>query len=435
MDSRITVLGLGLPCVNELENISFSECTILQHPALALADVLIGGSAQQALLPDFKGRRIFVGKDIETVLQSIEENFAQKLHQVALCTGDPLFFGLGTTLCNRFGHNRITIVPASGSLQGAAALLGFLPHETYCLSLHGRDSLCELGKILPKGRGVFLLTDEKRNAGTVGNLLVQQGAYGYKVHVLGTIYMNNGIVKVLEQNIFSPEEAITYFSVKQPPMPRVVYLEPQQESPLYEGPIFGLEDEDFSTADTVITKSSARFVGLGLLGIAPEHTVWDLGAGNGTVSVEAARLAYAGKVYAMEQKAERAKHIEINKIRFKVNNLFVIHDSLPTCLIEPIKTDEPLFPPNRIFIGGGLGGSQGDAEVLLQTAWEALLPGGRVVISCILLSSLERCRHFFRKKNISYSLRFIQASHGVALGSDEFYRAFNPVQFLVSNKV
>lgn len=226
----------------------------------------------------------------------------------------------------------------------------------------------------------------------------------------------------------------------------VIWLEPKrfEARETVAGWPFGLPDLLLATENNLLTKGPVRAAGLAALGVEAGDTVWDLGAGSGAVSVEAARLAWRGQVIAVEAKAGRIPLIEENRRRFSAANLEIVHGLLPEAL-EHCLARHPR--PKRVFFGGGLGRESGDGcrgedgdgngvvpagpERIFRSAWEALLPGGRMVIHCVLLSTLEFVRAELDRLGVAAEVTCIQASRSAPLAGDIRLQAMNPV-FLVS---
>ncbi|XFA71796.1 precorrin-6Y C5,15-methyltransferase subunit CbiT [Thermosynechococcaceae cyanobacterium Okahandja] len=138
----------------------------------------------------------------------------------------------------------------------------------------------------------------------------------------------------------------------------------------------GIPDSLFERLPGIpLTQRETRLLMLSYLRLEPQSCLWDIGAGTGTIAVEAARLAADGQVIAIERDEEVVDLIQRNCDRFGVKNVQIVAGSAPECLSE-------LAPlPQRICLEGG----RPIKEVLLQ-AWEYLAPGGRLVA---IASSLE----------------------------------------------
>lgn len=452
------VIGLGLPVDGEgaASRRGFFPCPELAaHPVLAAAEVLVGGKAQLAAFADHPAEKLVVGADMAALYERLQANRRAGRIQVVLCNGDPLFFGLGARLAERFGPEALRVLPGTSSLQAAAAFLG-LPWENVTpVSLHGRSSRLPLAHALigtrAGGGPVFLLTDAANSPAAVAAFMKERGHDRYRLHLMENLHLTPEGVRAERYTSLSVDQALSLApedSGEKIPRQLVMLLEPDRPESGGQVPgwPFGLPDASLATENNLLTKAPARAAGLAALGIEAGHTVWDLGAGSGAVSVEAARLAWRGLVVAAEAKADRIRLIEENRRRFGAANLETLHGTLPGALDVCCER----FPrPDRIFIGGGLGGGSGkgfggepgkegaagagesDAGRILHKAWEALLPGGRLVIHCILLSTLEFVRDRLTRLGASVDVACIQASLSVPLAGDCRLQAQNPV-FLVS---
>jgi len=156
-------------------------------------------------------------------------------------------------------------------------------------------------------------------------------------------------------------------------------------------------------------------------------------------------------VYAVEHKPERLALIRENRRRFAVPNLEIVEGRLPRCLPDgalespaPQETaraftgeaeNGPSLPcPQRIFIGGGLGGNRADARQTLLRSWQALLPGGRLLAHCVLLSSLEIARATLLELGAQVSVTLLHAGTSTALANDMRLQAINPVFLVLGEK-
>jgi precorrin-6Y C5,15-methyltransferase (decarboxylating) len=105
--------------------------------------------------------------------------------------------------------------------------------------------------------------------------------------------------------------------------------------------------------------------------------VWDIGAGSGSVAIEAAQLASSGMVYAIETDVADYHLIVANAQTFGVKNLTPIHGLAPAVFAG-------LPAPDAVFVGG----IRQEASRLLDAAFQALRPGGRLVVNIASLEGL-----------------------------------------------
>lgn len=182
----------------------------------------------------------------------------------------------------------------------------------------------------------------------------------------------------------------------------------------------GLADDAFEQRRPVrgqITKSEVRAVSLYALGLRPDSIVWDIGAGTGSVAVEAARIAYRGAVYAVDKDADSAGLLESNVARYGNGRVNITIGPAPEALRE-------LPDPDAVFIGGG-----GTAmPQIIAAVVDRLQPGGRVVANFAAMERANATYQAMKRASMSPQLTMVAASRGREL-PDETLRleAMNPV--------
>ncbi|NPV52721.1 MAG: precorrin-6Y C5,15-methyltransferase (decarboxylating) subunit CbiT [Firmicutes bacterium] len=138
----------------------------------------------------------------------------------------------------------------------------------------------------------------------------------------------------------------------------------------------GIPDDWFIQGGVPMTKAEARTITLSRARLKRDSIIYDIGAGTGSIAVEAALLAPQGQVFAVERNPEAIGLIRQNAIRFGAGNLEIIEGEAPGALSD-------LSPADRIIIGG----SGGHLRDILCVAREKLLDGGRLVINSISLET------------------------------------------------
>jgi precorrin-6Y C5,15-methyltransferase (decarboxylating) len=180
--------------------------------------------------------------------------------------------------------------------------------------------------------------------------------------------------------------------------------------------LIGAPDSWYDHHKGLITKSEIRAITLSKLRLASEHILWDLGAGSGSVSVEASLIVKKGKIFAVEKNSERIEHIKKNKKRFDIGNLTVIQAELPEGL-------EKLPRPDRIFIGGG--GRQ--LKSIITAAAPYLKPEGMMVVNTVLIPNFEAARATLEKLDFNTEIIQVQINRSRQMPWAERLEAVNPV--------
>lgn len=260
---------------------------------------------------------------------------------VVLASGDPGFFGIVRRLLT--AGLRPTVLPAVSSVALAFARAG-LPHDTArVVSAHGRDARVALA-VVASGVRCAVLTDESTGpaqlaaAAVPGSRIVVAERLGHRdeqVHDL-----------TAEDVPAGPWRQPNVVVVDPPPLPR----RPDEGASRLAGPPpagpWALPEEAFAHRDGMVTKAEVRAWVLARLAPAPGTWVWDVGAGSGSVAVEAARLGAA--VVAVERDPEQCARIRANALAHGVH-VRVLEGAAPEAL-----AGLPGLPaPDAVFVGGG----------------------------------------------------------------------------------
>ena len=187
----------------------------------------------------------------------------------------------------------------------------------------------------------------------------------------------------------------------------------------------GIEDEAFIRGKVPMTKQEIRVLTLVKARISPTDTVWDVGAGTGSMSVEAARLAPQGHVYAVERNTEGVSLIARNREKFGVSNLTVVEGEAPEALKD--------LPDCDVAI---VGGSGSHLPKILDEISARLKPGGRVVMNCITVQTLAAALEYLRahETEFSYEAIQVQINRLQAVGAYDMAKAINPIYIVTGEK-
>ncbi|GBE55388.1 MAG TPA: precorrin-6Y C5,15-methyltransferase (decarboxylating) subunit CbiT [Euryarchaeota archaeon] len=185
---------------------------------------------------------------------------------------------------------------------------------------------------------------------------------------------------------------------------------------------FGIADNEFIRGKVPMTKEEVRAVILHRLRLNRNSIVADIGAGTGSLSIEAALLASEGRVYAVEKSSEAIGILKANIDKFGADNIEVIHGEAPEAL-------ESLPGLDRVIVGG----SSGKIEDIINGAKEKLRPGGRIVISLITLENLCTALEVL-EGSFEPEVSEIIVAKAEKLGKYKSLKARNPV-FIVSGEI
>ena len=189
---------------------------------------------------------------------------------------------------------------------------------------------------------------------------------------------------------------------------------------------FGNPDDVFAQSRPkrgLITQAETRAVALAQLDVRPTSVVWDIGAGSGSVAIEAAQLADSGQVFAIEPDPDDLSLIKANAEAFGVPNVRPIAGRAPEALAD-------LPDPDAVFIGG----TGRHVEEVLTTAFGRLAPGGRLAVNVATIDGLHSAWHTLKGLSGQVSVWQIGLSRGIEQLDRVRFQAVNPTFLLAVTK-
>ena len=348
------------------------------------------GALRPALIarPD---TRILPISPVSSALARMEE--ALVISDIAvLVGGDPLFFGIGRTLCRRFGEENVLIYPAVSSMQLAFARFRIPWDDAQFISVHGRG-MDDLVQRIGNSTKVCLLTDAKNSPASTAALLVEnmgERAGDYTVHVA--------------ENLGREDERLTTASMMEIAKStfsalNVMIITRKDEAALELPPRFGLREQEIIHSRGLITKNEVRAATLHALRLPDSGVFWDIGAGSGSVSLEAARMFPRLQIFAVEAKAEQIENILTNRMLFRAYTLKAIHGNASKVLAR-------LPDPERIFIGG----SGGELQNILEKGTGRLKPGGILVVNGVIDKTRLAAPEIMHRLGLTVSIATVSVS-------------------------
>ena len=381
------------------------------------ASLLVGSVRYLEEFPDFDGDTIRLGSDVDDVIRRIREGRWDG-DVVVLATGDPNLFGIAKRFVAEFGGDMVEIIPNVSTMQEAFARIKLSWEDAVFLSLHGRE--LRVDDII-KGIGFYnkigIFTDRRNTPSRIAGALLDRGVTGLKVYVCEEMgrekeRVTEGGIDEIATKDFSPVNVMILVRDKDTGLPEL------DDRPAFRQ-IFGMPDHLFSHREGVITKEEVRSVVLGKLRLRQGSILWDIGAGSGSVSIEAVRIMSGGRVYAIEEDAHSISLIEKNVERFSVSNLVVVRGRAPEAL-------KGLPEPDSVFIGG----SGGVIEGIITHCMDNLKPKGRLVANFVTLENLSAALDILKERGFSPEVVEISVSRSEQVSDSLYLRALNPVFIL-----
>ncbi len=354
MSPWLTVVGIGED--------GFKGLGRNARHALLRATRIIGAQRQLDLLPVcIRGER-----ELWPSPFSLEPLLARRGEPVCvLASGDPMFYGVGASLTRQVAAEELLILPTPSSVSLAAARLGWPLQEVVTLSVVARP-LAALSAHLASGVRLLVLSNDGRSPALIAALLASCGFGPSRMsvfeHLGGTDERRiDGLAVDWQHAPIADLNLVAIDCVSDPQAVRLSRLA-------------GLPDSAFKH-DGQLTKRDVRAMTLARLAPMPGEMLWDVGAGSGSIGIEWMRAHPSCRAVAIEADEGRQGLIEHNRDALGVPGLQLVRGKAPEAL-------SGLEAPDAIFIGGGV-----TRDGVLETCWQHLRPGGRLVANAVTLQS------------------------------------------------
>ena len=400
----LTIVGCGM---------GPADLTPQHHAAVDAADLLVGGPRLLAWFPNFVGETQPIAAHATSTVEGVIQQAATKRITV-LASGDALFFGIARLFLGRLPAEQLTILPNVTAAQTAASRLHLPWASLRTVTVHGRTDALPWRTILG-AEGSVIYCDHHRTPAVVAGQLVQ--AWPAVANRPATIVANLGANERIEAGTLGELQASDCGGMSMLVLPPVPPPLRHQLPPL---PL-GRDDATYAHQRGLITHPEIRAIVLSKLQVGP-GVLWDLGAGSGSVSVEAAGLCESLHVEAVEAKAERCDQIRDNATAAGCRHYHVTHGDSLACLPD-------LPDPRAIFVGGG--GAQ--VEAIVTAAWARLLPGGNLVVAAIMEQTKLALQATL--PTVPRDLLEIAVRRATPLGTGTMLKPDNPVSLFIFRKV
>lgn len=400
--------------------------TVLQQ-----ADVVIGGTRVLALFAEQIGNAetLDLTGNLSKVPAWIETAWQQNKKVVVLASGDPLCHGIAGFLLKKLPAENLEIIPNLSSIQLAFAKAKLTWEDAKICSVHSKDAgewylgadqrhgLYPLLQAITQHSKLAILTSPENSPARIARLLLMEDLAD-EFHIA-----------VLENLLQADEKTFLNLSVAEIATQRfngnnvVLLWRKQLQKP---EPIFGFADETFQQRKPekgLITKREVRAVSLARMQLRADSIVWDIGAGSGSVGIEAARLCRLGHVYAIEKNVEDSEIALANAKQFGLHNYTFLNAKAPEGL-------DGWANPDAVFIGG----SGGELANLITYGLERLNPGGCLVMNFVTLENLATAIAALKANEAHWDVTQLQAARSQPILQMHRLAAENPVWIVTATK-
>lgn len=399
MSPWLTVVGIGED--------GFKGLGRNARHALLRATRIIGGQRQLDLLPVcIRGERQLWPSPF-----SLEPVLARRGEPVCvLASGDPMFYGVGASLARQVAAEELLILPAPSSVSLAAARLGWPLQEVVTLSVVARP-FAAINAHLASGVRLLVLSNDGGSPALIAAVLTEAGFGPSRLTVFEHLGGANerridGLAADWQHHSAADLNLVAIDCLASPDTPRLSRLA-------------GLPDSAFKH-DGQLTKRDVRAMTLARLAPMPGELLWDVGAGSGSIGIEWMRTHPSCRALAIEADAGRQNLIEHNRDTLGVPGLHLVRGAAPDAL-------HGLPTPDAIFIGGGV-----TRDGVLDTCWQQLRPGGRLVANAVTLQS-EMTLMNWRAEH-GGELTRIHVAQAQPLGEFDTWRQALPITLLEVTK-
>ncbi|OQK15338.1 precorrin-6Y C5,15-methyltransferase [Methyloprofundus sedimenti] len=423
MSNHCQVIGV---LDNGIEGLSFAALDALENADVVIAATrvlkLFKNSIKSAECKDLTGH-------LTEVPEWINRALAEQKKVVVLATGDPLCHGIASFLAKKLGAEKLGIMPNISAVQLAFASIGMSWQDAKICSVHHKDAgdwrpgsgaehgFYKLLQAINQHDKLAILTSPENNPARIARMLIMENMADLFSMVVAEnllcadekIFQDCSIVELAEQSFNGNDVVILYRrQARQPEL------------------LFGYADDAFKQRKPdkgLITKREVRAVSLARMQLTSTSIVWDIGAGSGSVGIEAAKLCQNGHIYAVEKNVADFAIASENGHDFGLHNYTLIENKAPLGMAN--------WPaPNAVFIGG----SGGELAELIALCLDRLQAKGCLVMNFVTLENLSTALEVLKQSGATWDIIQLQASRSQPILHMHRMRAENPVWIVCVQK-
>ncbi len=378
------------------------------------SEIVIGGERHLKMIPgDWEGERIIWASPIREAVTKIldwrpsEPGSGKKV--AVMASGDPLCYGIAAKLLRHLPIEEIWIKPALSTFSLICSRVGWSLPDIETLTIHGRP-LEMLHTFVQPGAKLLVLNEDEGSPKQAAELLAARGFGKSQITVLEHLGGSK------ERQFSGQADSWNHPDGAALNAMAIECIAGTRANVLARIP--GLPDDAF-LHDGQLTKREIRAATLSRLMPVVDQVLWDVGAGCGSVAIEWMRCNPRCKAVAIEKSESRLKMIQQNAFQLGVPMLDIVPGNAPEVLVD-------LPAPDAIFIGGGLSGGN-----MLETCWNALNPGGRLVANAVTLEGEQKLVQWQKvnaeKNGASGDLARLAVSHVETIGKFQSWKEVRSV--------
>lgn len=383
--------------------------------AMDSADVFIGAERMLEAAKEYK-KPMFKEYAADEIKNYLDEH-SEYENAAVLLSGDISFYSGAKKLMELFDEYEVINIPGISSYSYMCGKLGIDIAETELVSLHGdntdyynKKSICN---IVRDSKYTFALLNAPKD---INSLITQLGSYKLNdciIHIGSRLgYQDESFTQTGVSYMFDAEQE----EIKAPVS--VIIENPSPKKLVGKH----IKDDEFIRDNTPMTKDEIRALSIAKLELDPDSILYDIGAGTGSVAVEASLVSHDIKVYAIEKKPERYVLVNSNRCKFGCDNIMLINGEAPEAL-------DYLPAPTHVFIGGSGGRLLDIVECVIKKN-----PAVRIVINTIALNSLAEVMRVIDELDLESEIISVNTAKSKKVGEYDMMMGQNPVYIFTLRK-
>ena len=369
-------------------------------------------------------KKLFSSGSNNDLIKWLEKNQSDV---VLISRGDPLWFGIGRVLLDHFPKEELCFYPSNTCVQLAFRALKKPWQSVKCISIHGRETDELIKAIKSRKYNIAIIPDPKKNNLELirRNLLELQldnfyeiwlcEELGFKGEKLTLLKINEKLPVVISDLhiiVLSKKEVFNYKNTY---------------------PLFGLDDSLFKTFNdrpNLLTKKEIRIQILADLELPKNGVIWDIGAGSGTIGLEALKLRPKLKLYSIDKRFGTKEIISENALRIDVKPEQIYEKDIKELL--EMNPSDTLKIPNRVVIGGC---NKETKIYTIKKLSKFMVRGDIFVLPLITVEILQEIKSIFQKLEYQINITLIQIQKGLSIAEGTRFEPNNPVFIIKAKKI
>jgi len=350
---------------------------------------------------------------------------SQKTDVILISRGDPLWFGIGRILLENFSKDELSFYPSNTCIQLAFSKLKIPWQDTFSVSIHGRDSTKLIEALRARPKSLAIITDSNKKSLEIikKNLSELNLIDFYDFWLCEEIGFANENIRKLNLKESLPSD-ISSLNI-------AVLIKKEKIYSNNNLPLFGIKDSVFKTFNdrpNLLTKREVRVQILSDLELPKNGVIWDIGAGCGSIGLEALKLRPNLDLFCIDKRIGSKVIILENSKRLGVKPKFIFEEDI----IKTLNTRNlsSIEKPNRLVIGGC---DKKTKIQIINTMAQGMRIGDIIVIPIIDIQSIKELKEELEEKNFKTNLNLIQTYKSLSIAEGMRLEPNNPV-FLLKGK-